>query len=72
MVPPGAGATEFGAAALLMFYSFTGFESIAVAAEDMENPQKYTNSNYKCNSNCINNIYIKSSCMCWYTRRFVI
>ncbi|WP_198540587.1 APC family permease [Clostridioides difficile] len=35
MVPPGAGA-----AALLMFYSFTGFESIAVAAEDMENPQK--------------------------------
>ncbi|HBY3422855.1 TPA: amino acid permease [Clostridioides difficile] len=40
MVPPGAGATEFGAAALLMFYSFTGFESIAVAAEDMENPQK--------------------------------
>ncbi len=31
MVPPGAGATEFGAA-LLMFYSFTGFESIAVAS----------------------------------------
>lgn len=40
MVPPGAGVTEFGAAALLMFYSFTGFESIAVAAEDMENPKK--------------------------------
>lgn len=31
---------SFGAAALLIFYAFTGFESIAVAAEDMENPQK--------------------------------
>lgn len=30
----------FGSAALLMFYAFTGFESIAVAAEDMENPKK--------------------------------
>ncbi|GAA0116426.1 APC family permease [Clostridium senegalense] len=31
---------SFGAAALLIFYAFTGFESIAVAAEDMENPEK--------------------------------
>ncbi len=31
---------SFGEAALLIFYAFTGFESIAVAAEDMENPQK--------------------------------
>lgn len=30
----------FGAAALLIFYAFTGFESIAVAAEDMEKPEK--------------------------------
>jgi len=30
----------FGAGALLAFYAFTGFESIAVAAEDMENPEK--------------------------------
>lgn len=33
-------AGTFGSAALLIFYAFTGFESIAVAAEDMENPQK--------------------------------
>ncbi|MGP1438956.1 MAG: APC family permease [Treponema sp.] len=32
--------TTFGAGALLAFYAFTGFESIAVAAEDMENPEK--------------------------------
>lgn len=32
--------TSFGAAALLIFYAFTGFESIAVAAEDMDNPEK--------------------------------
>lgn len=31
---------SFGAAALLIFYAFTGFESIAVAAEDMDNPEK--------------------------------
>lgn len=31
---------SFGEAALLLFYAFTGFESIAVAAEDMDNPQK--------------------------------
>ncbi|UTC66952.1 MULTISPECIES: APC family permease [unclassified Treponema] len=32
--------TSFGAAALLIFYPFTGFESIAVAAEDMDKPEK--------------------------------
>lgn len=31
---------SFGAATLLLFYAFTGFESIAVAAKDMEDPQK--------------------------------
>ncbi|WP_040327891.1 APC family permease [Clostridium ihumii] len=31
---------SFGATALLIFYAFTGFESIAVAAEDMDNPEK--------------------------------
>lgn len=36
----GAGQASFGAAALLIFYAFTGFESIAVAAEDMDNPEK--------------------------------
>jgi amino acid transporter len=30
---------SFGAAALLIFYAFTGFEAIAEAAEDMERPQ---------------------------------
>jgi amino acid transporter len=31
---------SFGAAVLLIFYAFTGFESLAIAAEDMKNPQK--------------------------------
>ena len=31
---------DFAPASLLMFYAFTGFESIAVAAEDMNNPEK--------------------------------
>lgn len=31
---------SFGTAALLIFYAFTGFESLALGAEDMENPQK--------------------------------
>ena len=31
---------SFGKAALLIFFSFTGFESLALGAEDMENPQK--------------------------------
>ena len=32
--------SNFGKGAILLFYAFTGFESIAVAAEDMDNPQK--------------------------------
>lgn len=32
--------TSFGAGLLIAFYAFTGFESIAVAAEDMENPER--------------------------------
>lgn len=30
----------FGAAAVMLFFAFTGFESIAIAAAEMENPQK--------------------------------
>lgn len=30
----------FASAALLMFFAYTGYEAIAVAAEDMENPKK--------------------------------
>ena len=30
----------FGTAAVMLFFTFTGFESIAVAASEMENPQK--------------------------------
>lgn len=40
MFPKGFEVGSFGAAALLIFYAFTGFESLAVAAEDMENPKK--------------------------------
>lgn len=31
---------SFGAAAVILFFAFTGFESLAVAAAEMENPQK--------------------------------
>jgi amino acid transporter len=40
MFPRGFVVNSFGEAALLIFYAFTGFESLAVAAEDMENPKK--------------------------------
>lgn len=40
IVPNKANSTTFGKASLLIFYAFTGFESIAVAAEDMDKPQK--------------------------------
>ncbi|KRL53946.1 APC family permease [Furfurilactobacillus rossiae] len=32
-------AGSFGQAAIVMFYAFTGFEAIVIAAEDMKNPQ---------------------------------
>lgn len=31
---------SFGAATLLIFFAFSGFESLAIAAEEMENPQR--------------------------------
>lgn len=39
---PGGSYTPgtFGAAAVMLFFAFTGFESIAIAAAEMENPQK--------------------------------
>lgn len=40
MFPKGFELDAFGTAALLIFYAFTGFEALAVAAEDMENPKK--------------------------------
>jgi amino acid transporter len=40
MFPKGFEFDSFGAAALLIFYAFTGFEALAAAAEDMENPKK--------------------------------
>lgn len=40
MFPNKVTPTNFGAAAILIFFAFTGFESIAVAAEDMDNPKK--------------------------------
>ncbi|AEV95209.1 APC family permease [Pediococcus claussenii] len=33
-------AGSFGAAAILMFYAFTGFEALVIDAQDMEHPQK--------------------------------
>jgi len=40
MFPKGFEFDSFGTAALLIFYAFTGFEALAAAAEDMENPKK--------------------------------
>lgn len=40
MFPTKVTPANFGATAILIFFAFTGFESIAVAAEDMENPEK--------------------------------
>ena len=34
------GSGTFAGAALLMFFAYTGYEAIAVGAEDMENPKK--------------------------------
>lgn len=34
------GVSTFSATAILIFYAFTGFESLATASEDMENPKK--------------------------------
>lgn len=40
MIPQEFHVDAFGAAALIIFFAFSGFETLAVAAEDMENPQK--------------------------------
>jgi len=40
MFPKGISADGFGTTGLLIFYAFTGFEALAVAAEDMEEPRK--------------------------------
>jgi len=40
LFPKGLEVDSFGVAALIIFYAFTGFEAMAVAAEDMKDPQK--------------------------------
>ncbi len=40
MIPQDLKVDAFGAAALIIFFAFSGFETLAVAAEDMENPKK--------------------------------
>lgn len=40
IMPPEMELTAFGAAALLIFFAFSGFEALAVAAEEMENPKR--------------------------------
>lgn len=40
VVPEGFTVKDFSAASILIFYAFTGFESIATAAEDMDNPKR--------------------------------
>jgi len=41
MFPRGITADGFGGCGLLVFYAFTGFEGLAVAAEDMEQPRRH-------------------------------
>ena len=40
LFPKGFALDAFGSAALVIFYAFTGFEALAVAAEDMEDPRR--------------------------------
>lgn len=40
MFPAHMASSNFGSCALLVFYAFTGFESIGLVAGDMENPEK--------------------------------
>jgi amino acid transporter len=40
LFPKGFSLDAFGATSLLIFYAFTGFEALAVAAEDIENPRR--------------------------------
>lgn len=41
IIPPeGIVESKFAQAALILFFAYTGFEAIAIAAEDMENPKK--------------------------------
>jgi amino acid transporter len=40
MFPPGVNGDAFGSAALVIFYAYTGFEALAVAAEDMGDPRR--------------------------------
>ncbi|MBA3602502.1 MAG: amino acid permease, partial [Parachlamydiaceae bacterium] len=40
LVPPDTDLTAFGAAGLLIFFAFSGFEGLAVAAEEMDNPKR--------------------------------
>ncbi|MBV7275179.1 amino acid permease [Clostridiaceae bacterium UIB06] len=40
MFPTEVTTSSFASTAILIFFAFTGFEAIAVAAEDMENPKK--------------------------------
>lgn len=40
MFPHGAGVGTISAAVITIFYAFTGFENVGVAAGDMENPKK--------------------------------
>lgn len=40
MFPNGAGMGTLSATVLTVFYAFTGFENVGVAAGDIENPQK--------------------------------
>lgn len=40
LVPQNFGIHAFSQTAILIFYAFTGFEGIATAAEDMDNPKK--------------------------------
>lgn len=57
VVPPEFTTGKFSAAAILIFYAFTGFESLATASEDMENSKKNLPLAIAISIGCVSLIY---------------
>ena len=61
--------SSFAQAAVLLFFAYTGFEVIAIAAEDMKNPKKeFTTCYYHVYATCIHPVYGNPRRIYWRTR----
>ena len=58
VVPESLSVTTFAEAAILIFYAFTGFEAIAGASEEMDNPKKNLPIAIAVAIGCVSLIYI--------------